>query len=251
MSSTRGLQNFQLSEGSFFVDITKYVARKKAEKSIIIIPPTGGTNIIDRQYAKRFRRAGYDAYILNFWTGYFEIQTDLEVHQRFYSNAQKAIELTLNSIKTPYIGMLGTSVGAMHTSIAVAAFERLNAAFAIVGGAPIAEVVVKSDLDTMRELHAARKSIFGFKSDQEYIQALDQAIELEPLRMGNNHHNKKLGMAIATKDSTVTFDTQLKLLDFWKPEKVITHKSNHYWGIVKTWAFHRSEIVRFFDESLN
>jgi hypothetical protein len=43
----------------------------------------------------------------------------------------------------------------------------------------------------------------------------------------------------------------LHLQELWKPTKVITHDSSHFWGIVKTWLFDSGDIVKFFDQSAN
>jgi hypothetical protein len=235
---------------AFSVDVAKYSARSSSTKSLLILPPTGGTNFIDRSYARTFCHKGYDVYILNSWTEQTEKTTELEIHQRFYSHAQQAINAVLNHVATPFVGVLGTSVGALHASVAASTNERINAVLSIVGGTPIAEVIVGSDQEAMRSLRSARVKRYGFKNAQENIEAIGRAFHLEPMAQGEIYKKKSLGMVLAESDQTVPYETQVKLRDFWHPQKVITLSNGHFWAIVKTWLFHTGELVDFFEESV-
>lgn len=242
-------RDFNLGPNDFKVDVTLFYDDKPASKSLIIMPPTGGTNIVDRSYAKKFCRAGYEVYIINGWMKDQETRSDLDIHQSFYSKAQRAINYVTDEIKTPFIGMMGTSVGALHASVASATNPKLDAVFVIVGGTPIAEVIVTSDQKAMTDLKATRKKRFGFKNDQENIEAIGKVFHLEPMSQGELFKQKALGMAIADNDSTVSTLTQNKLREFWKPKTVIEISGGHFWGIVKMWLLHSHQILEFFEES--
>ena len=71
-------------DSEFKVDVAKYASTTPSQKSLLILPPTGGENFVDRSYARQFTRAGYDVYIVREWTGMLEKSTDLEIHQRLY-----------------------------------------------------------------------------------------------------------------------------------------------------------------------
>lgn len=238
-----------LGSANFQADSTFYPSVDTTKKSIVIIPPTGSTNAIDRSYAKMFCHAGFQVVILNHWTADQETNSDLEIHQHFYSGAQQAIQLIFAELKTPFIGMLGTSVGALHTAISTNTILKLNASFLIVGGASIAEVVVESDQKAMVDLKKDRIERFHFKSDGEIVKAIDEKLKLEPTLQGELFKSKTIGMVIATEDTTVPARTQNKLRDFFKPKKVIEINSNHFWGIIKSWLFHDDEILKFFNDS--
>ncbi len=234
--------------GEFRVDATRY-GDGQSEKALIIVPPTGGTNIIDRWYAKRFNWAGFDVYILDSWTAQNEISSDLEIHQRFYTGAQQAIKLTLAGIPSHFVGLLGTSVGALHASIAANTIARIDAVFLIVGGTPIADVIVGSDQKAMLELRQARKARFNFSRDQEQIEAIGHVFTLEPMDQGELFKTKDIGMAIADEDTTVPVEKQKTLKAFFRPNTVFHLPNNHFWGIVNTCLFHTEELVQFFENS--
>ncbi len=248
---TKSAQHVSVSENAFSVDVTKYTAAAPAMKSLIVLPPTGGTNFVDKSYAKTFCEAGYDVYVLNDWPRPGETGDDLERHQRAYSNSQRAIRIVLKEIKTPFIGMLGTSLGATYASVAANTFASIDAVFLVVGGVPIPEVIATSDQKEMRAFHASRFKRYGFKNDQEYIRAIDRVFDLEPTKLGALHDKKDIGVVIATRDTTVPFATQKTLVDFFHPGANITLNNGHVWAIVKTWLFHTKELVSFFDESAN
>ncbi len=221
---------------------------QKSVKSVVILPPTGGENFIDRSYSKQFCKAGYDVYIIKEWTGMNEEASDLALHDRLYGRGQKAIELVLAEIKTPYIGLLGTSVGALHGAVAASMQDRLNAVFVIAGGAPITEIIVQSDQDAMKKLKKLRYEKYSFKNDEEYGSALIAAFHFEPMMLGDGWKKKTLGMSLALKDKTVPVAQQKKLSDFWNPKVTMTRKNAHFWEIVSTWANDSDEVLGFFED---
>jgi len=239
-----------LTEPNFSIDYTQYINASPAKKSLIIMPPTGGVNFIDKRYANEFCRAGYDVYIIKSWTNpNRSSDVGLERHQRDHERAQASISKVIAEIQTPFIGLLGTSLGGMYSAVAANYQEKINAVFLIVAGAPITEVIVKSDQDLMQELLKRRKEKFGYKTDEEYLQALQKSFFLEPMQLGDKHKSKDIGLAIATQDEKVPTKNQLLLAEFFKPKKIITFENSHLWGIVKAWLLSSDEIINFFDES--
>ncbi len=235
----------------FVANVTTYRAESPSAKSLVLMPPTGGTNYIDRSYARQFCSAGYDVYVMNSWTEDTGKSADLEIHQGFYSRMLIAVELVTSEIKSPFIGILGTSLGGLYSAVASSRLKRLNAVFTIVAGAPVMEVVVKSDQQAMRNLSLSRSRKYGFSNDEEYLSGLSKTFALEPMAQGNRLEKQDFGMVVAENDTTVPTAMQYRLRDFWKPRKLISLSSTHFWAIVKTWFFYDDEIISFFDESAN
>ncbi len=235
----------------FVANVTSYRGESSSAKSLVLMPPTGGTNYIDRSYARQFCSAGYDVYVMNSWTADTGKSTDLEIHQGFYSRMLIAVELVTSEIKSPFIGILGTSLGGLYSAVASSRLNRLNAVFTIVAGAPIMEVVVKSDQQAMRNLSLSRSRKYGYSNDEEYLSGLSKTFALEPMAQGIRHEKQDFGMVVAENDTTVPTAMQYRLRDFWKPRKVIILSSTHFWAIVKTWFFYDDDIISFFDESAN
>jgi hypothetical protein len=249
VTTPKEARNVLYTDQSFEVEVTECRVPGGSQKSLILLPPTGGTNIIDRSYMKRFCNSGWDVYLLNNWSHPEEKGDDLEFHQHAYTNSQRAIGVTLERIKTPYIGLLGTSLGATYASVAANTFEKLNGVFMIVGGLPIPRVIVTSDQVGMQALHKSRFERFKFANDGDYESAINKVFHLEPTQLGDMHLKKDIGVVVALNDTTVPYATQKNLIEFFKPRTVIELSSSHFWAIVKTWLFHTGELVQFFDES--
>lgn len=238
----------KISNPDFTVKFTTY--RSDSKLHVIVMPPTGGMNFIDRSYARQFCHDGMSTYILESWTGDDEYVIDYSIHNRLYARAQRAIQLVLDSIpEGEPVGILGTSVGALFASQAIGSKPRLRTGFSIVGGAHIAEIIVTSTQGAMEKAKAVRKEAFGIKNDEEYLKELDPHIKIDPYYM-DGHKGKTLGLVYSPLDSVVPAKNQKLLMDIWNPEKVITIEHNHMWSIIATWLLHQKEISKFFKESL-
>jgi hypothetical protein len=234
------------SEGDFQVKVSRFSARSGesiCEGAIVIFPPTGGSTFLDRSFARAFARENLDVYILEGWTGMDEEAVDLDLHQRLFERAQRALQVVVGKIEKPYVGLLGTSVGALHTAVAVSTQPKISAAFAIVGGLSIPEVIVGSDQKEMRYLKKERFARYGFKDENEYVETIEKHFHFDRLSAGLN--NKRLGAMIAKGDTKVPTSTQIKLADTWKPALKIESSGGHVRAIFEGWFWHRSKIVDF------
>ena len=243
---TMNIHHSTLKDKNFQVDITQYESISKCQKqrSIIIMPPTGGTNLIDKSYAKIFAKNCFNAYIINSWTlKEFDIN-DMKMHDYFYRTGLKSIQMLVDHIGEESINLLGTSVGALHTAIAVGKISQIKRAFTIVGGGDITKIVVQSSQKAMMKLKKERYKKYQFKNDQEYINKLSGFIPYKPLEL--NIQNKKLGMVISINDPVVPNSLQVELADYWQPETLIKSKSGHKATVLKTWIFHSKKILNFF-----
>jgi pimeloyl-ACP methyl ester carboxylesterase len=236
-----------LKQDDFTVEVLSFkpeVTRSYA----IIIPPTGGTNFIDRSYASGLAKHGIHTYVLSHWTGDDEYKLELSIHNRFYHRALKAIGIVLKEIpKDAHVGILGTSVGGIHAAIAASRYPELSSAFIITGGAHIPSIIANSNQDVMKDAWTQRAKLFNFKDKGEYISALEKEIDLEPLNRLAMTSPKNFGLVIATADETVPTINQERLSSLWKPEKIIYKDHDHFWSIISTWLFNAGEIYTFFE----
>ncbi len=160
-----------------------------------------------------------------------------------------AIGELLKAVPPGFVGIIGTSAGGLYASIAVQMQMRIQAAFFIVTGTPIVDIVMESDQIEMIELRKARYEKLGYKNDSDLREDLHKAFTLEPHQLGDQFKEKIIGMSIALDDSTVPTARQMALKELFHPQKVITYNSSHFWGIAKTWLFSTSNIVDFFEQS--
>ncbi len=239
-------ENKKFEEEDFYTDARFYQVAGST-RTIIILPPTGGTNMIDRSYARLLCASGFNVYILDKYTGFDEYNLDLEIHHRFYGRAQRAVDLIVKDIPdTQQLSILGTSVGAIHAAISVGRIKRIKNALIIAGGADITGIIVDSDQDVMRVAREKRNKMFGFKTRDDYYNELKKHIELDPLNYEKVFPSKKISMVIAENDTTVPGKNQKLLEGIAKPARTLKMSDDHFWSIVKTWLFHKDFVVKSF-----
>lgn len=217
---------------------------------MIIIPPTGGTNYLDRNWAENFCEEGFTSHIIEHWTDDNENAIDLGIHQRFYNRAQKAIATVLENINPDvFVGILGTSIGGIHTAMAMGLHDRLDAAFVITAGANMPAMIANSDQDLMINAWIRRREELKIPDKETYIKLLREKIEYEPLKLPRKFEGKDLGMIISTSDTTVPYKNQMALKNLWRPGKVIKYSFDHFWTIVLSWLWNSDEVIEFFKKS--
>ena len=239
-------KELSFTDAEFRVDVVTFETRKPILGTVLILPPTGGATILDQSFAEKLADRGFNAVILEKWTGDAEDSLDLEIHKRFYERSQRAIALVVENTDSAFIGVLGTSVGAIHAAVATHHIARIKAAFLVVGGAPIAEVIASSDQKVLREAKEKRFATMGFTSLEHYTKALDETLAMDPFKSPDGIAGKRLAMVVAQNDTTVPGRNQMALRDLWKPELVLETSRKHTLAIVKTWFFYRDDIADFF-----
>jgi len=239
------------SEGSFEVGVTRFTPAGPKGKLVLVMPPTGGTTRIDLSYGKSLCQKNITSIVVNRWTDDQEYNLELEIHDRIYRRAQRAIDILLKHSFEEDVGILGTSLGASHAAIASMRNDRISAIFLIVGGAPISSILVSSDQKVLREGKEKRFALYGFRSLQEYEAALKKVIPFEPLSMKPVRGTPRMGMAISNSDSIVPTRFQLQLKNAWKPTLVLESNFGHVGAILETWLCHEAKIVGFFEKNLS
>jgi hypothetical protein len=228
--------------------VQSYQPTQTPRGAVIIVPPTGGSNFLDRRYARSLCRAGFESVIITYWQGIDEENLDLAVHERLLRRGQLAISETLEELSShSFVGILGTSVGAIHGLTALGS-TPIDAGFFIAGGAPVSQVIAESSQRELALYRNKRKTEFGFQSTDEYQSALAQAIpqDLEPLYYQDTLRNKSIGFILAKSDDTVPTHLQQQVVDQLNPLTLLKINASHFWAIVKSWWFYEDVIVDFF-----
>lgn len=235
-----------ITESDFTVELVEFSdAAKSYKKVVIIIPPTGGMNFIDKAYAKQLCQNQIKAVVLKNWSDNDEYSLDLNIHARLYLRAQRAIELTVKRYKDHELGILGTSVGGTHAAIATSLLPEIKSCLLIVSGGGIASIITTTSQKILVEAKEKRFEKHKFKSVEDYENALKAILPFEPLEMAIEK-SKKLGMIISLNDDLVPTKNQMALKSHWKPGYVSTSRLGHVLTITWTWLFDADTVVSFF-----
>ena len=222
--------------------------------SVVIVPPIYGDTSIDLWNGERFCQSGLQTALIQKWEFYEDSGFDFQVHDRGTLRGVTAIRHVVEYLaesKPGPIGILGTSLGALISSIALSVEPRLTTGVLIVGGGSVAEILSKSQIKNALDLKKRRIQEYKIKSDDEYQERLVDAISLDTLDFAENAEAKKLWMFIATRDTIVPVDTQIKLWEAWKKPQRTEGYLNHVGMVVYTFAFWSYSIRDFFVNNLN
>lgn len=241
-------ENVVLKKNDMDIELSSFKTSEKSERLIVILPPTGGVNFIDRNYAQHFCKKGMSTVIIKSWSENFEVRYDLSVHTDYYMNAQAAIDSVLNQHSDYKIGMLGTSLGSLHASISFARNDFIDSVFLIVGGGNLASMIARTDQEQTLKFKEIRFELYGFESEDEYEEALKPHIPFEVLDMEIKREGRKIGMSISYDDVTVPTSNQIALKKKWNPDLLLDSNFNHTNTVLKTWLLNKRAITRFFKD---
>lgn len=243
-------KNYKYSNDSFSLRAIEYLTKANPDKVIIYLPPTGGTNPLDRTTAKFFCTSGVSTVILDRWTGFtneYSVE-DLGAHQIELDNAKKALLALTNHIyKDRKIGVFGVSKGA----IGVTAFKNefksnLKSLFLVAAGSPIHLTISRAGARVLRALREER--LRAYKIDQlTYDAWINELLDYQTVNKGNSI---KLGMVMAKRDTVVPTVLQQNLVNRWRPDKLWTTDVDHFRTILTTHLNLREDVFEFFRESL-
>jgi hypothetical protein len=229
--------------------------------SVIILPPTGGSPFDDVS-AEDLAFHGFQVVELDEWDKGVGYELDMSKYDDAEQRTVWAVNRVLKFIRNQAlvngapvgpVGILGTSVGAIGASVAYGAMDELQAAFLIVAGGNMPEIIGTSEQPGLASLRAAREIIYDANNpynkqaqlsgdatgpasvydknlsvsatpenpdvNKNYVTALSKVITIDPLDFANCDHGKhkaeNLMMVRGTKDVTVPTKNQDQLFAAW------------------------------------
>jgi hypothetical protein len=251
------------TDDKFTVQVTAWPKGKKEGPSVVIFPPTGGSNFLDRAYARQVADLGGHPLILESWTGWDEVALDPELHDRHISRAIRAYDLVAKEFGLAAPRILGTSVGGMYAAIIVGLGRPVEKLVVIAAGAPFSSVLSHSDQSQLIKLKADRKATWGFTTDEEYERMLAGALSQDFLKpkvsplfipgasggisrgYGTRLHPDDTLVVVLKGDTTVSTESQLALWEAVGQGEKIERSASHVWGIARTYWSDSQKITRF------
>lgn len=222
-------------------------------KSVLLLPPTGGENALDRNYALALCQAGFRVVLVKSWADDTLAELDLEMHDRGsirMVTAVRHVVAWINPQRPKQLGVLGTSVGGISAALVLGYEPRLSAGFMIVAGAGMSRIIAHSTEATLSRLRDARMKEFGFKTADEYEAALARQLRIDPMDFVGYTGQKPVSIVIADADKTVLTETQLALWEAYGRPTVLHYDANHMWTIIRMATFQRHRVVNFFNGAL-
>jgi len=235
-----------------FVQAMIYEPHHDTDLAVLVLPPTGGENILDQGYANALCSSGFRAIVIQHWYNDTVAKLDLSMHDEGALRSLAAIRHVLDYLKPSrpnQVGILGTSVGAISSELALGFDPRLNNAALVVGGIGMPNIIAASTEKTLTALRDERMKAFGFKSPAEYLAALREAVVIEPADFVDFSGHKNVLAFVGTQDVTVPTATQREMVKLYGAESY-DYASDHQGTIVHTFAAERSRVIGFFEKNL-
>lgn len=235
-----------------FVQTRIYEPLKPTERTVLIVPPTGGENVVDQGYANSFCSSGFRAVIVQTWFQQTEATLDMSMHDNGAVRSLSAIRHVLDYLKpsrNTQVGILGTSVGALYAELALGFDSRLSTAVFVVGGVDMPEIIATSDEKGAATLRDARMKAFGFKTQADYVAALRENVKIDASDFVDYSGRKNVLAFVGTKDTTVPTVNQLEMVkDFHADSE--EYAGDHVHTVLNTFAWKRGKVVGFFERNL-
>ena len=249
----KGIDPVNLQDRIIDLQVFSPVHEQAKLGSVIVVPPIYGDTVFDTWNAQRFCNAGLQTAVIQKWEFYSDPASDWKVHDRGALRAVTAIRHVLEYVlatKPGPVGILGTSLGAISSSLALSIEPRLTAGVLIVGGGPLHEILTKSSIKDSQTLKVQRMKEYSITSDEQYEQKLSESIQFDTLQYADQATPKNLWMFIATADTTVPHSTQWQLWQAWKKPKLTQGRLDHTGMIIYSFAFWSHSIRNYFLEQL-
>lgn len=222
-------------------------------KTVIVMPPTGGVNVLDWSYAARLCLNDFRVVVLTNWDFDTLNELDMNMHDRGALRALAAIRHTVEFLsprRPNQIGILGTSVGAISSVLAIGYESRISAGALIVGGVGMPEIIANSTESHLTKLRNDRMAAYKFADVQSYQQALAAHVKIDPKDFINYSGPKNIWMMVATKDDTVPTKNQWELFKAYGKPASLMYPDNHLETIKHTAFADTGTIIEYFKSVL-
>lgn len=227
--------------------------------TVLLLPPTGGENILDLGYADAFCVEGLRTVILERWDGDTNNESDLDAHDTGAIRSLAAVRHTVEYIQRTHrgqIGVFGASLGAINAALAIGHETQFGAAAFIAGGIGMADIIPLSKQQDLTRLRNERKGIYAYADDAAYAKEISSHFSIEPANSIGSTHVTNAWVMIALKDRMVSTKSQNALVDALKEKLtpqhvyVLEHDDDHVETITFAYRTYHDAIARFFKRAL-
>jgi hypothetical protein len=248
------------------IQLTMYIPNRKdlgnkKIPSVIMLPPTGGINFLDKSMGNTFCSNNIAAVILENDFANIVYQADEKLldpldHEESYYRATAAVKAAMamtaidDNINSEKIGLFGVSLGGILGSFVMSTQEQISAAFIVVSGGDVPEILTNSQQDEVSRIRHKRMTEQGFTTKQEYEDFLRKYITIDPLDIARMMIPETLKMVISNNDKNVPTTNQLSLFEAYGKPSATYSNSGHVDTVVATMFMgsKRQIIANFFKE---
>lgn len=246
------------------VKMTIYMPNRKdlgseTVPTVIMLPPTGGKNFLDKKMGKSFCSSNMAAVIIENDFANILYQADEELlppedHELSYYRTVSAVKAVMKmahddiNMNGDKIGLFGVSLGGILGSFVMATQEQISAGYFIVAGGDVPYILAYSQQDEVSRIRRKRMKEQGFTEKSEYEGFLRTHLTMDPMDLAKTMIPETLHMVIAKKDKNVPTANQLSLHQAYGEPDASFSNSGHVDTVIDTLLFgsKRRRVTNFF-----
>lgn len=229
--------------------------------AVIMVPPVGGINFLDRQMGETFCANNIAAVILTNDFANLDAQASGELlppddHQMSFYRVGAAVKATKAMIRDDLnmneekVGVFGVSLGGILSAFVMSTQPDLSAGYFVVAGGDIPNILAFSEQDKITSIRRKRMKEENLQSKEEYEAFLRQHMTMDPVDMARTMVPETLRMVVATRDDVVpTFNQEMLHFAYGEP-KADFLPAGHLDAVLDSLLFggDRKRVARFFKE---
>ena len=240
------------------------------DKAVLVMPPTGGENIADRNVARTLCARGLNTIIFNY-TQRSGVVLDFSVHDEDTENVLGSLNGFLQARSEKRFVVVGASLGSLYSSLALSlgqgtpgalasghsedwpALRKLKGAVLTVSGGSLAEILTDSQIPSVKTQVQERMHSFSIPNRQKYLERMRASIHLDTLQLACASLRERVFLFQSNTDVIVPANTQVNLWQaYGRPERAI-FATDHMWSIAWVYFFRTDTIFtkaqKFFNDS--
>ena len=221
---------------------------------VLLMPILNGQKHLMRPFATKFARNGYAAVIIDtvqrrtllddLGDPEPAIRLSIQRHRRVIDWVETRPDLDASRI-----AVFGASLGGFNALYLSAMDPRVSVATTALVGGSLPYVLVNSDERRIVEATEAAKARLSM-DDEQLLDFLSDKIETDVLALAAHMNADRVLMVLTKYDTTVPYDSQLRLRDAMGRPEAITLPTSH--NMAAAYLFYlRSRILKFFDRKLS
>ena len=221
---------------------------------VLLLPILNGQKHLMRPFATKFARNGYAAVIIDtvqrrtllddLGDPEPAIRLAIQRHRRVIDWV-----VTRPDLDASRIGVFGASLGGFNALYLAAMDSRVSVASTALVGGSLPYVLVNSDERRIVEATQAAKARLSM-DDEQLLDYLSEKIETDVLAVAPHVNADRVLMVLTKYDTTVPYDSQLRLRDAMGSPEAITLPTSH--NMAALYLFYlRSRVLKFFDRKLS
>jgi len=221
---------------------------------VLLMPILNGQKHLMRPFATKFARNGYAAVIIDtvqrrtllddLGDPEPAIRLSIQRHRRVIDWVETRPDLDASRI-----AVFGASLGGFNALYLSAMDPRVSVVTTALVGGSLPYVLVNSDERRIVEATEAAKARLSM-DDEQLLDFLSDKIETDVLALAAHMNADRVLMVLTKYDTTVPYDSQLRLRDAMGNPEAITLPTSH--NMAAAYLFYlRSRVLKFFDRKLS